>query len=124
MANRNWPLLIQHWLVHEMRVIKSYIFVALMLSAIAAPALAADSAVVAISNFTFSPAAIKIHPGDSLTFRNDDDIPHQVIANDGSFKSKALDTGDTSVFTFKTAGEFGYFCGLHPHMVGKVIVAP
>ncbi len=107
-----------------MVLIKSYAFAVLILSAIAAPVLAADGAVVAISNFTFNPPEIKIHLGDSLTFRNDDDIPHQVIASDGSFKSKALDTGDTSVFTFKTAGEFGYFCGLHPHMVGKVIVAP
>ena len=79
---------------------------------------------VSISNFTFAPAENKIHVGDTVTFKNEDDIPHQVIASDGSFKGKALDTGDMSVFTFTTAGEFGYFCGLHPHMVGKVIVTP
>lgn len=84
---------------------------------------AADNA-VSISNFTFSPAEIKVRVGDTVTFKNEDDIPHQVIASDGSFKGKALDTNDTSMFTFKTIGDFGYFCGLHPHMVGKVIVVP
>ena len=86
-------------------------------------ALAADFPVV-ISNFTFAPAEITIHAGDSVTFRNDDDIPHLVVAKDGSYKTKVMDTGNTAVVTFKTAGDFPYFCGLHPHMLGKVIVAP
>ena len=59
-----------------------------------------------------------------MKFKNDDDIPHSVVGKDGSFKLKVLDTNDTGVNTFSKAGEFVYFCGLHPHMVGKVIVLP
>jgi plastocyanin len=36
----------------------------------------------------------------------------------------ALDTGDTDEFTFAQAGGFACFCGLHPHMQGKITVAP
>ena len=86
-------------------------------------ALASDFLVV-ISNFTFTPAETTIRAGDTVTFRNDDDIPHLVIAKDGAFKTKVLDTGNTATVPFKTVGEFPYFCGLHPHMLGKVVVAP
>ena len=106
-----------------MSVFKRVAAAALVWALCCGHALAADFS-VSISNFTFSPAEVKVHVGDTVTFKNEDDIPHQVIANGGSFKGKALDTGDTSVFTFKSTGEFGYFCGLHPHMVGKIIVTP
>ena len=79
---------------------------------------------VEISNFTFNPAEITVHAGATVTFRNSDDIPHLVVASDGSFRSKALDTGDSAAIVFAKAGNYGYFCGLHPHMQGKVIVIP
>ena len=44
------------------------------------------------------------------------------VAVDGSFKSKVLDSEDRFSFTFAKAGEYAYFCSLHPHMTGKVIV--
>ena len=125
MGRMNWQLLIQHWQVLEMQSSRRLVMIwAGMLFLISNSQVQAADNAVSISNFTFTPAEIKIHIGDTVTFKNEDDIPHQVIASDGSFKGKALDTSDTSVFTFKTAGEFGYFCGLHPHMVGKVIVTP
>ena len=85
---------------------------------------AAENVEVKISNFTFNPAEITIHVGDTVTFKNEDDIPHSVVGKDGSFKLKVMDTNETRINTFITAGEFGFFCGLHPHMVGKVIVTP
>lgn len=86
----------------------------------AAPAPAGP--VVKIDNFTFGPAALTVHVGTTVTWVNNDDIPHTVVATDHSFKSKTLDTEDKFSFTFTKAGEFAYFCSLHPHMVGKVIV--
>jgi plastocyanin len=77
---------------------------------------------VHIGNFTFNQAAITVHPGTTVTWVNDDDIPHTVVAQGLAFKSKVLDTGDRFSFTFAKAGQFGYFCSLHPHMTGKVIV--
>jgi plastocyanin len=85
---------------------------------------AAGPAAISISNFTFVPAEITVHAGAAVTFTNADDIPHLVVADDGSFRSKALDSGNSFTFTFAKAGTFAYFCALHPHMQGKVIVVP
>ena len=93
-------------------------------SAPAAPAKSAPTAapIVHISNFTFSPQILKIRAGQTVTWVNDDDIPHNVTAVDKSFKSKVLDTGERFSFTFAHAGTYAYFCALHPHMTGKVVV--
>jgi plastocyanin len=89
-----------------------------------APMAVADEARVTIDNFTFSPATLTVKPGTKVTFVNHDDIPHTVVGVTGGFRSKALDTDDSYAFTFETAGDFAYFCGLHPHMTGKVVVTP
>lgn len=93
-------------------------------TAVPVPLRAADAPMVTIENFAFTPQVLTVKPGTTVTFRNDDDIPHLVVANDNSFRSKALDTGDTYAFTFTKAGDFAYYCGLHPHMQGKIVVAP
>ena len=64
-----------------------------------------------------------VKAGTTVTFENDDDIPHLVVATDGSFRSKALDTGDSFAFTFTKSGDFPYFCGIHPQMQGKITVS-
>jgi plastocyanin len=90
-----------------------------------APTLGAPTAAptaVRIANFTFAPATITVRPGTTVTWTNDDDIPHTVTATNGGFRSKVLDTGNSYSFTFTKAGEFQYFCSIHPHMTGKVIV--
>ncbi|MER8577524.1 cupredoxin family copper-binding protein [Mesorhizobium sp. M0622] len=97
---------------------------AAILAIASAPLKAADEPMVKIENFAFTPAVLTVKPGTVVTFQNDDDIPHLVVANDGSFRSKALDTGDTYALTFTKAGDYAYFCGLHPHMQGRITVAP
>lgn len=84
----------------------------------------ADEASVGIDNFAFTPAVLTVKPGATVTFVNHDDIPHLVVAVDGSYRSKALDTNDKFSFTFARPGEYAYFCALHPHMKGKIIVTP
>lgn len=86
----------------------------------AAPAPAAAS--VQIDNFTFRAPLLTVKPGTTVTWTNGDDIPHTVVSKDGVFKSKVLDTGDRFSFTFAKPGQFGYFCSLHPHMTGTIIV--
>jgi plastocyanin len=86
----------------------------------AAPA--AAQAAVTIGNFTFKSPTLTVKPGTTVTWTNGDDIPHTVVSKDGVFKSKVLDTGDRFTFTFAKPGQFGYFCSLHPHMTGTVIV--
>lgn len=78
--------------------------------------------VVRIDNFTFSPAIVTIAPGTTVTWINGDDIPHTVVSPSGQFRSKTLDTEDRFTFTFQARGEYPYFCSLHPHMTGTVVV--
>ncbi|HWW48619.1 MAG TPA: cupredoxin family copper-binding protein [Xanthobacteraceae bacterium] len=91
-------------------------------TAIPGPARAEDPPHVKIENFVFTPATLTVKAGTTVTFENDDDIPHLVVATDNSFRSKALDTGDTYAFTFTKPGDFPYYCGIHPHMQGKITV--
>jgi len=78
--------------------------------------------VITIDNFTFSPKELTIAVGTTVKWVNHDDIPHTIVEKKTTFRSKALDTDDSYSFTFTSAGTFDYFCGLHPHMVGQVIV--
>src|SRR5713226_6283895 len=80
------------------------------------------SDVITIDNFTFTPKEMTVAVGTTVKWVNHDDIPHTVVEKKTTFRSKALDTDDSYSFTFTSAGAFDYFCGLHPHMVGQVIV--
>lgn len=95
--------------------------ICLALGALATPA-AAEEVTVSIDNFTFTPAEVTVTPGTTVTWINNDDIPHTVVDKKQAFRSKALDTEGKFSFTFTNAGDYSYFCSLHPHMVGKVIV--
>ena len=77
---------------------------------------------VKVDNFTFAPAALTVPVNSTVTWVNKDDIPHVIAANDGSFKSKALDTDQKFSYTFSKAGTYAYYCSIHPKMVGKIVV--
>jgi plastocyanin len=94
--------------------------VSVMTKAAPVPAAAA----VQIGNFTFKNPLVTVKPGTTVTWTNGDDIPHTVVSKDGVFKSKVLDTGDRFSFIFAKPGQFGYFCSLHPHMTGTIVVKP
>ena len=81
----------------------------------------AEELKVTIDNFTFSPAELKVKVGDTVTWTNHDDIPHTVVSA-GKFRSKAMDTDNAFSFTFTSAGDYKYFCSLHPHMTGMIKV--
>ena len=105
------------------------LIVAMLLGPIVGAMLALGSAaaqdgtnVITIDNFTFSPKELTVAVGTTVKWVNHDDIPHLVVEKKTTFRSKALDTDDSYSYTFTSAGTFDYFCGLHPHMVGQVIV--
>ncbi len=52
-----------------------------------APLRAADAPMVTIENFAFTPQVLTVKPGTTVTFRNDDDIPHLVVANEQAILS-------------------------------------
>jgi plastocyanin len=106
-------------------ILRRFLMASALVLAFAGPALAEDApteVTVKIENFTFNPPEITVKPGTIVTFENADDIPHSVVDKAAKFRSKPLDTGDKFTMTFADAGEISYFCGFHPHMVGKIIV--
>jgi plastocyanin len=83
---------------------------------------AAEDAAVKIDNFTFVPKRMTVKAGTTVTWINEDDIPHAIASTGNAFRSKVLDTEDKFSFTFTTPGTFEYFCSLHPHMTATIVV--
>lgn len=77
---------------------------------------------VKITDFAFSPLALTVALGTTVTWTNEDDEPHTVDATTRAFKSGVLDTDQKFSFTFTTPGTYKYFCALHPHMTGTILV--
>jgi len=87
------------------------------------PALAQNADTVSIDNFTFNPPTLRVKAGTKVTWTNKDDIPHGIASSANTFaRSQALDTNESFSFTFDKPGTYQYFCYLHPHMVGTVVV--
>jgi plastocyanin len=100
------------------------IAVSVFAAAVAFPAASAQAAdaEVQIDQFAFAPQRVTVKVGTTVTWINHDDIPHTVTSSSKSFKSNALDTKDKFAFTFTTPGTYEYFCSLHPHMTGTIVV--
>jgi plastocyanin len=76
----------------------------------------------------FQPNPIQVGVGDTVTWTNDDAQPHTATSGqnatpDGTFDSGIMAPQGTFEHTFTEAGEFPYFCLLHPNMVGTVSVS-
>ena len=84
----------------------------------------ARAQIVQIRNFAFAPALLTVAPGTTVTWTNADEDPHTVTATGKAFHSAALDTGGHYSFTFTRPGDYAYFCSLHPHMIGRIVVRP
>src|SRR5215469_9838042 len=82
-------------------------FTAAIFAAAATPAPGwAEEMEVKIDNFTFAPQQIKVKAGTTVTWVNEDDIPHAIASTTKAFRSKALDTDDKYSFTFTTPGVY------------------
>ena len=80
---------------------------------------------VTIDNFSFLPQTLTVPVGTTVTWINHDDVPHTVVSTDKTtIVSPALDTDEKFSYTFTAAGTNDYYCSVHPHMKGKVIVVP
>jgi plastocyanin len=91
---------------------------------IATTAPAAAKNEIVIDNFAFAPAQLTVPRGTRLTWTNRDDDPHTVTSatDPKAFKSPALDTGESFAVTFDQPGTYHYFCSIHPHMEGTIVV--
>lgn len=104
-------------------MLKSKIFTViatLLLSATMIGAAHAKSFTVQIKGMAFSPNSLSVSAGDTIKFVNRDGAPHTATADDGSFDTGRLSKGQSKTIKISKAGSFGYFCGVHPSMKGKV----
>lgn len=78
---------------------------------------------VGMKDIKFVPADITVKAGDTVTWTNDESVPHDVKAEKGAdFASETFGEGKT--FSYKTtkAGTIDYVCTLHPGMDGTITV--
>jgi plastocyanin len=111
-------------IARHIRVVAIALAVGVFATAAALPAALAHAAEteVKIDNFAFAPQRVVVKPGTTVTWINEEDIPHTIASSTKLFKSNALDTKDKFSFTFTTLGAYEYFCSLHPHMTGTIVV--
>jgi plastocyanin len=79
---------------------------------------------IVIDNFKFEPRRLMIRAGTRVTWINRDDVPHTATstARPKAFDSKTLDTDGQFSHVFATPGTYEYFCAVHPHMRGEIVV--
>ena len=78
--------------------------------------------VIELKAFMFEPTALTVAAGTAVAWKNLDPEPHTVASVDGTFRSGALDQGDSFTFTFAKPGTYRYVCSIHPQMTGTIIV--
>lgn len=100
-----------------MKLIKTVLLSTLIMSS--SSLFAADHK-VAIQGMAFSPANISVQVGDTVTFTNQDSAPHSGTATNKSFDTGVLNKGESGTIKVSKAGNFDYFCVVHPSMKGKV----
>ncbi len=77
---------------------------------------------IRIENFQFAPATVTVPVGTTVTWKNDDGTLHTVTSTTKVFSSAGLDGGGVFSYTFTSPGTYSYFCKLHPHMIGTIVV--
>jgi len=77
---------------------------------------------VNIKGFTFSPGALTVKAGTTVTWTNEDSASHTIVSDIGAFSSDSITTGKTFSYAFDKAGTYEYHCGIHPSMKAKIVV--
>lgn len=77
-----------------------------------------------IVTHVFAPKELVLEVGDCIRFINIHEIEHSAVALDRTFNTGTLMPRSSSLIRFDTPGELPYWCGLHPPMVGTIIVKP
>ncbi len=81
-----------------------------------------DSVMVTIQNYSYMPETITVKKGTTITWTNTDTVEHSATADDGSFDTGLIATGETGTHTFDKVGTFSYHCTPHPSMKAKIVV--
>lgn len=86
-----------------------------------------EAAAVSIGDFAFQPDTIEVAAGATVTWTNEDGVPHTVTAGTpdavGDAFDEPVDAGETAEVTLDEAGTYDYFCAIHPTMTGQIVVS-
>jgi plastocyanin len=78
---------------------------------------------VAIAEFLFGPEKIVVKAGQTISWTNVDDSPHQVtVQGETTLRTPVVLKGQSTALKFNHVGTYGYICGLHPGMKGQIEV--
>ena len=77
---------------------------------------------IQMKNFAFDPPAIAVSVGQTLTWTNNDVVPHTATADEKFWDSGQMAPGLTYTVTVTKPGTYDYRCSIHPFMHAKVIV--
>ncbi len=75
-----------------------------------------------MQNFAYQMAHIQVRTGTTVTWTNQDSVPHSVTFKNGMKDSGLLYQGQSFSYTFNTPGAYQYYCTVHPNMVATVTV--
>jgi plastocyanin len=81
-----------------------------------------EKRIAMIEQMQFSPQSLEVRQGDEVVWKNHDLIPHNVSADNGSFRSPVIQPGGSWTFKAIEKGNFPYICSLHPTMKARLIV--
>jgi plastocyanin len=77
---------------------------------------------VQIDGFRFTPVTLDIAVGTQVIWTNQQNVAHDVTADDRKYFSDTLETDETFSHTFTTPGTYTYHCSIHPFMKATVVV--
>jgi plastocyanin len=83
---------------------------------------ATEGTSVEIKDYAFTPPTLTVPAGTTVTWTNNDAVPHTATASDASFDSGNLNPGQSYSFTFATPGSYPYACQYHAGMTGTIVV--
>jgi plastocyanin len=73
-------------------------------------------AAIEIRDFAFSPGNLEIPRGASVTWTNSDSAPHDATARGDAWRTERLSPRESDTIVLNVAGEYRYYCSIHPSM--------
>ena len=81
----------------------------------------ASAALIRIGGHAFAPHTVYAAPAAWLTWRNDDDVAHEVTIPDAGIAQR-LEPGEHLNWRPTAPGIYPYHCAIHPNMEGVIVV--
>lgn len=77
---------------------------------------------ITMQQIQFQPSDATVKVGTKMMWQNEDSVQHNVVADNGAFKSDLFGKGGTYEWTAAKPGKYSYVCTVHPNMKGTITV--